>query len=154
MLENENQKVPCFSTLFADFKKYLKSKNIEFKNKNYVLYSCRHTFITTRLAQGVDIYLVAKYVGNSVETIQNFYDDYKLHNQEHIDLLTGRDRNKEAWDEYNRLMRENTSKDKDLGDIPFLTEEQEQERIKESIEAYNKLYPEHEQKPPNFDDFY
>ncbi|MFA0554151.1 tyrosine-type recombinase/integrase [Vibrio lentus] len=151
ILENSNNKVPCYSSQFNTFKKYLASKKIELKN--YVLYSCRHTFITTRLAQGVDIYLVAKYVGNSVETIQNFYDDYKLHNQTHIDQLTGRNRHKENWDEYNKIMREQTSQDVVRGDRP-LSPDEEQQRTEQDIEASKLLYPDSEQPVPRYEDFY
>ncbi|HFD3590171.1 TPA: tyrosine-type recombinase/integrase [Vibrio parahaemolyticus] len=150
ILENANNKIPCYSTLFGSFKKHLLKKGIEFKNKNYVLYSCRHSFITTRLALGVDIYLVSKYVGSRVETIQEFYDDYRLNNQQHIDQITLRDRNKERWDEYHRIMEEQ----KKLGvkvddDMPnFLTEEEEEERIRLQVEAYNLAHPPENDVPP------
>lgn len=38
--------------------------------------------------EGVDIYLIAKFVGSSVEMIEKHYDSYKLSQQSHIDSLT------------------------------------------------------------------
>jgi len=57
--------------------------------KIITLYSCRHFYITTKLQDGVDVYVVAKYVGNSVEMIQRFYDHHTIGKQENIDKLTG-----------------------------------------------------------------
>ncbi|MEZ8627824.1 site-specific integrase [Vibrio splendidus] len=153
ILENKNKKIPCFSTLWGDFRKYLNKKGIEFKGKNYVLYSCRHYFITSRLAQSVDVYLVAKYVGNSVQTINDFYDDYKLHNQDHIDQITLRDRHKEKWDEYNRIMREQAAQDVARGNIP-LSPDEEEKRLQQDIEAYNLIHPVGSEAPPQYKDFY
>lgn len=102
VLESSFGTIPCYSSKFGDFRKSLIKNNLI--SKEYVLYSCRHYFITKRLSQSVDIYLIAKYVGNSVEMIQKFYDDYKLNSQQHIDQLTGRDRVKEEEAEYNRMI--------------------------------------------------
>ncbi|WP_263422584.1 hypothetical protein [Vibrio penaeicida] len=93
---------------------------------------------------------MSKYVGSRVETIQEFYDDYRLNNQQHIDQITLRDRNKERWDEYHRIMEEQ----KKLGvkvddDMPnFLTEEEEEERIRLQVEAYNLSHPPENDVPP------
>ncbi|MBF4249409.1 hypothetical protein EA004_31290, partial [Vibrio anguillarum] len=83
VLESSFGVLPCYSSKFGEFRKELIKNNLI--SKNYVLYSCRHYFITKRLSQSVDIYLIAKYVGNSVEMIQKFYDDYKLNLPQHID---------------------------------------------------------------------
>ena len=65
------------------------------------------------MSEGVDIYLISKYVGNSVEMIQLFYDAYKLENPHHMDQLTGRDRLKEAEEEYQRIMEDKTDFEKE-----------------------------------------
>ena len=39
----------------------------------YTLYSCRHSYITRKLIEGVDIYLLATTCGTSVEMIQKYY---------------------------------------------------------------------------------
>lgn len=89
ILESSEGKYTCYSKQFGTFLKWLEKGNYLNTDRVYTLYSCRHTYITERLKQGVDIYLIAKFVGNSVEMIQNHYDDYKLDMQEHIDQLTG-----------------------------------------------------------------
>lgn len=104
VLQSSFGTMPCYSSKFGEFRKELIKNNLI--SKNYVLYSCRHFFITKRLSQSVDIYLIAKYVGNSVEMIQKFYDDYKLDLPQHIDQMTGRDRQQEEIDEYERIMEE------------------------------------------------
>ncbi len=80
--------MPCYIGVFGLFIDHLKTNSI-IKN-HYTLYSCRHFYITTKLQDGVDIYVVAKYVGNSVETIQRFYDHHTIGKQENIDKLTGK----------------------------------------------------------------
>lgn len=39
----------------------------------YTLYSCRHTYITRKLKEGVDVYLIATNCGTSIEMIQEYY---------------------------------------------------------------------------------
>ncbi|EOW9355801.1 site-specific integrase [Vibrio cholerae] len=89
ILESSEGKFTCYSKQFGNYLKWLEKGDYLKTDRTYTLYSCRHTFITEKLKQGVDIYLIAKYVGNSVEMIQNHYDDYKLDQQDHIDQLTG-----------------------------------------------------------------
>lgn len=86
ILETSFSKIAEFSDIFKQFTDYLKESNLI--NTHYTLYSCRHTFITKRLTEGVDIYLIAKFVGSSVEMIEKHYDNYKLSKQSHIDSLT------------------------------------------------------------------
>ncbi|SBT18113.1 Phage integrase family protein [Marinomonas gallaica] len=86
ILETSFNKIAEFSDIFKQFTDYLKESNLI--NTHYTLYSCRHTFITKRLMEGVDIYLIAKFVGSSVEMIEKHYDSYKLSQQSHIDSLT------------------------------------------------------------------
>lgn len=86
ILESSFGVVTEYSDIFKQFTDYLKSNN--YIKNHYTLYSCRHYYITKRLSQGVDIYLISKYVGNSVEMIESHYDNYKLTNQNHINSLT------------------------------------------------------------------
>ena len=88
ILEASFGKIPCYIRVFGLFIKHLQTNNI-IKN-HYTLYSCRHFYITTKLQDGVDVYVVAKYVGNSVEMIQRFYDHHTIGKQENIDKLTGK----------------------------------------------------------------
>ncbi|MCF1457464.1 MAG: site-specific integrase [Shewanella sp.] len=78
ILESSEGKFTCYSKQFGNYLKWLDKSDYLKTDRNYTLYSCRHTYITERLKQGVDIYLIAKFVGNSVEMIQKHYDDYKL----------------------------------------------------------------------------
>jgi integrase len=86
ILESSFGKTTEYSDIFGQFMKYMKDNN--FIDNHYTLYCCRHYFITKRLSQNVDIYLIAKYVGSSVEMIQKHYDNYMLTEQTHIDSLT------------------------------------------------------------------
>ncbi|MEY8214880.1 MAG: site-specific integrase [Colwellia sp.] len=118
ILEASFGKIPDYVPVFKSFIDYLLKDNLI--SQKYTLYSCRHYYITKRLSEGVDIYLISKYVGNSVEMIQRFYDAYKLENPEHFDALTGRDREQEA------------------------IQQEEEERLKQEIieqEEFDKLYP-------------
>ena len=45
-----------------------------FSERDYTLYSLRSTFIEDCIAEGLDVYLVARLCGNSVEIIQRYYD--------------------------------------------------------------------------------
>lgn len=64
----------------------------------YTLYSCRHYFITKRLSQDVDIYLLSKFVGNSPEMIRLHYDHAaQLMKLQNIDTMTFRDRENEEF---------------------------------------------------------
>ncbi len=123
---------PCYSSKFGEFRKELIKNNLI--SKNYVLYSCRHYFITKRLSQSVDIYLIAKYVGNSVEMIQKFYDDYKLDLPQHIDQMTGRDRQQEEIDEYERIMEE------DKTDFERIEEAQQAKEMEADYQAKRDGY--------------
>ncbi|KZM39229.1 hypothetical protein OA92_20225 [Marinomonas sp. SBI22] len=89
ILESLEGKFTCYSKQFGNYLKWLEKGDYLKTDRTYILYSYRHTFITEKLKQVVDIYLIAKYAGNSVEMIQNHYDDYKLDQQDHIDQLTG-----------------------------------------------------------------
>jgi integrase len=50
-------------------------------DKNYTLYSCRSSFIESCIVHGLDIYTTAKLAGNSVKTIERFYDKSDLRRQ-------------------------------------------------------------------------
>jgi len=111
ILETSFGKIPDYIPVFKKLIDYLLKDNLI--SQRYTLYSCRHYYITKRLSEGVDIYLISKYVGNSVEMIQLFYDAYKLENPHHMDQLTGRDRQKEAEEEYQRIMEDKTDFEKE-----------------------------------------
>ena len=49
-----------------------------FSEKEYTIYSCRSTFIENCIVDGIDIYTVARLCGNSVKTIQRFYDRHDI----------------------------------------------------------------------------
>lgn len=60
-----------FSTLFSELKKEISDDLLE---KDIVMYSCRHTFITNQLKRGANINIVAKHSGTSVEMIEKHYN--------------------------------------------------------------------------------
>ncbi|EGR0534960.1 site-specific integrase [Vibrio parahaemolyticus] len=64
----ENDKKPDFSKIFDQFIKHSGIDSI------YSLYSFRHTYITNKLLEGVQVYLVAKHCGTSVAMIEQYYD--------------------------------------------------------------------------------
>ena len=49
-----------------------------FSERPYTLYSLRATFIEDCIADGLDVYLVARLCGNSVEVIQRYYDRHDV----------------------------------------------------------------------------
>ena len=49
-----------------------------FSERDYTLYSLRSTFIEQCITDGLDIYLVARLCGNSVEIIQKHYDRHDV----------------------------------------------------------------------------
>lgn len=121
-------------------------------SKSYTLYSCRHYFITKRLSQNVDVYLLSKYVGNSPEMIRQHYDHAaQLMKTENIDSVTGRDREQERMDEYNILTSNQAKSDKERGERPETIEEEEL-RQEQELKAYNLQFG--DQAPViNADDF-
>ena len=50
--------------------------------KRRTIYSLRHTYATMRLAEGVNIYALAKNMGASVSIIERFYGQMKTPDQE------------------------------------------------------------------------
>ncbi|ELS3716240.1 site-specific integrase [Vibrio fluvialis] len=64
----ENDKKPDFSKIFEQFIKHSRIDSF------YSLYSFRHTYITNKLLEGVQVYLVAKHCGTSVAMIEQYYD--------------------------------------------------------------------------------
>lgn len=49
-----------------------------FSERKYTIYSLRSTFIEECIIDGLDVYLVARLCGNSVEVIQKFYDRHDV----------------------------------------------------------------------------
>ncbi|WP_368084090.1 tyrosine-type recombinase/integrase [Vibrio splendidus] len=67
----EKQEIkPQYEKMFAQLCKYI---SLNKQEDNYSLYSYRHTYITYKLKQGVDVYLLATHCGTSVEMIQRYY---------------------------------------------------------------------------------
>ena len=60
----------------------LRSRNLlemnNFSDRDYTLYSLRSTFIEDCITDGLDIYLLARLCGNSVEIIQKYYDRHDV----------------------------------------------------------------------------
>ncbi|TOP17888.1 hypothetical protein CGH21_24175, partial [Vibrio parahaemolyticus] len=65
---SDNNKKPDFSKIFEQFVEHSKIDSI------YTLYSFRHTYITNKLFNKTDIYLLAKHCGTSVAMIEQYYD--------------------------------------------------------------------------------
>lgn len=57
--------------------------------KKYTFYCCRHTYISSLLASGVDMYLISKQVGNSLEMIQKHYDHSMVKDSKNVYRLLG-----------------------------------------------------------------
>lgn len=71
LFKRKNGVTPDFSTLFSKFRKEISD---ELKEKDIVLYSCRHTFITNKLKKGANRNIIAKHCGTSIEMIERHYD--------------------------------------------------------------------------------
>jgi len=50
----------------------------KFSTRPYSLYSCRSTFIEDCITDGLDVYLIARLCGNSVNIIQKVYDKHDI----------------------------------------------------------------------------
>ncbi|EKD9042786.1 site-specific integrase [Vibrio parahaemolyticus] len=61
---------PQFEKIFEQFCNHM---NFNYKDFQYSLYSYRHTYITRKLVQGVDAYLLATHCGTSVEMLERNY---------------------------------------------------------------------------------
>ncbi len=66
--------------------------------------------------------------------IQKFYDDYKLDLPQHIDQMTGRDRQQEEIDEYERIMEE------DKTDFERIEEAQQAKEMEADYQAKRDGY--------------
>ncbi|WP_274803952.1 tyrosine-type recombinase/integrase [Pseudoalteromonas rhizosphaerae] len=64
-------KTPDYCDVWKQYRTFLKKKLTEDK---FTLYSFRHYFITKKLHQEIDVYKLAKYVGNSPTMIRDYYD--------------------------------------------------------------------------------
>ncbi|MEK9912455.1 MAG: site-specific integrase [Flavobacteriaceae bacterium] len=62
-------------------------------------YHLRHFFITQSILNGVDLMLIAKNCGNSINTIANHYEHIEMENQSHK-LIKRRDIRKETGNEF------------------------------------------------------
>tara|TARA_R110001583_G_scaffold39890_1_gene127782 strand:+ start:5740 stop:7050 length:1311 start_codon:yes stop_codon:yes gene_type:complete len=60
-----------FSHLFSEFREEIYDDLIE---KNLVMYSCRHTFITNQLKRGANENIIAKHCGTSTEMLTKHYN--------------------------------------------------------------------------------
>ncbi|GLX85843.1 hypothetical protein tloyanaT_20950 [Thalassotalea loyana] len=70
IFQRSDKKIPNFGDSFNQLKEHL---NNRLSDEKITLYSYRHYYITDKLLNNVDIYKLAKYVGNSVEIIQRSY---------------------------------------------------------------------------------
>ncbi|MEZ8259385.1 tyrosine-type recombinase/integrase [Vibrio cyclitrophicus] len=85
VFESSFLKIGDWCKLFDQIIKKLILSN-QIKNK-YTLYSCRHTYITKMLLDGVDMFLISKQVGNSLEMIQRHYDHSLLKDSKNTKAL-------------------------------------------------------------------
>jgi len=69
-LPDIQNKRPQYEKVFEQLCNYCK---LDYKDCSYSLYSYRHTYITRKLVEGVDAYLVATQCGTSVEMLQRNY---------------------------------------------------------------------------------
>lgn len=67
--EKQNIK-PQYEKMFDQLLKFV---SLDKQKPKYTLYSFRHTYITNKLKQGVDLYLLATHCGTSVAMIQQYY---------------------------------------------------------------------------------
>ncbi|WP_115119599.1 site-specific integrase [Synechococcus sp. UW105] len=70
-------------SLWEEVRGAVKSKldGNRFSERNYTLYSLRSTFIEDCITDGLDVYLVARLCGNSVDVIQKHYDRHDVLNR-------------------------------------------------------------------------
>ncbi|EJE4209780.1 tyrosine-type recombinase/integrase [Vibrio parahaemolyticus] len=85
IFESSFNKICDFCKLFDQIIKKLIENNIV--KKKYTLYCCRHTYITKQLLNSVDMLVIAKQVGNSLETIQRHYDHSMLKDNKNVRAL-------------------------------------------------------------------
>lgn len=70
----EIQNKPGIDKVWEQYREFLFDKKL--LSQNYVLYSCRHEYINKALDDGQDIRSVAKHCGNTVQTIEQYYEDF------------------------------------------------------------------------------
>lgn len=85
IFESSFNKVADWCKLFDQIIKKMIEQNLV-KTK-YTLYSCRHTYITKQLLNDVDMLVIAKQVGNSLEMIQKHYDHSMLKDNKNVRAL-------------------------------------------------------------------
>lgn len=68
---------PNFSNTFTQYIQYI-NKNLE---REYSSYSLRHEFINRKLDEGMKVEDIASQCGNSVETIEKYYEEYRAMNR-------------------------------------------------------------------------
>ncbi len=71
------EKRPEYARNFSRLINFLREGNKISKDKNFILYSFRHTYITNELYKKNDIYEIAKHCGTSVAMIEKFYSKYE-----------------------------------------------------------------------------
>ena len=69
-----------FDEYWDEVRKAVQSKleGNKFSDRKYTLYSLRSTFIENCITDGMDVYLVARLCGNSVDVIQKHYDRHDI----------------------------------------------------------------------------
>ena len=53
-----------------------------------VPYSLRHTYVTMRLSEGVNIYQLSNNIGSSVEMIESFYGKKRVKDPQNVSEIT------------------------------------------------------------------
>tara|TARA_R110000851_G_scaffold3200_5_gene12999 strand:- start:4451 stop:5710 length:1260 start_codon:yes stop_codon:yes gene_type:complete len=71
------EKRPEYARNFSRLINFLRDEGKISKDKNFILYSFRHTYITNELYKKNDIYEIAKHCGTSVAMIEKFYSKYE-----------------------------------------------------------------------------
>ena len=66
------------STQFRNITRAVNTKGNRYSERPYTLYSLRSTFIEDCIADGLDVYIVARLCGNSVNVIQKHYDRHDV----------------------------------------------------------------------------
>ena len=67
-----------FNELWTKALSGLKLEGNRFSTQGYSIYSTRSSFIESCIADGLDVYLVARLCGNSVAIIQKHYDRFDV----------------------------------------------------------------------------
>ena len=71
-----DKEIPIFSDVLRNIKKEHPKFFEENDLEKFVLYSLRHTFITKKITEGRNLFMIAQHCGTSVKMIEEHYSDY------------------------------------------------------------------------------